>query len=377
MNSKLYYLTLNENVGGIFQSQVIDVIKLYKTNSINITLICFISLHSYRANRNKIKKLLPEAIVLPAVPKLKFFKLNKYLLQVFTNKNATIICRGIFATILAQSTKKLKVIYDGRGAITAEQNEYNVYANTGLEHLINEFERRSVLSSDFRIAVTNKLVEYWRQEFEYTQNEHVVIPCTVANHFLLPPNLKNIKKIKETFNIVETDIILSFVGGNSDWQSFDKIKFYIIKILNQNQNCKVFFISKSNTHIEDLQHTYPNRVFHKFVPPKEVPSYLDISSYGILFRENKITNKVASPVKCAEYLSRGLKVLISDNIGDYSSLLLSNNMGLDITKTLELTKPSLNEKIRIKNYAIAHFSKTSPTIQNSYKLLNQIKLDLI
>jgi hypothetical protein len=365
-NNQLFYLTLNENVGGIFQSQVIDVIKLYEKNNVNITLICFISMVGFKINKVKIKELLPEAVVLPAVPKLKYFMLNKYLLRFVVKKNSTVICRNTFATILAQSLKNTKVIYDGRGAITAEQDEYKVYNNTGIENKIKELEQKAVLESDFRIAVTNKLIKYWEDTFGYKQNKHVIIPCTLANHFLLLPGLDKINELKKRFNITESDIVLSFVGGNAEWQSFGAIRIHVNKILQRNLNCKVIFVSKTNIYIQELQKAFPKRVYQVFVNPKEVPDYLDISDYGILYREDTITNRVASPVKCAEYLSRGLKVLISDNIGDYSETLLSNNMAVDITKIKELSKPTDIEQLEIKEYAIKYFSKYSKTIQDSY-----------
>jgi hypothetical protein len=359
-------LTLNENVGGIFQSQVIDVIKLYKKKNVNITLICFISIVGFKTNKIKVKKLLPEAVILPSVPKLKYFMLNKYLLRFVVKRNSTVICRSTFATILAQSVKNIKVVNDGRGAIASEQDEYKVYNNTGIENRIKEFEQKAVLESDFRIAVTNRLVKYWENNFEYKQNKHVIIPCTLANHFLLLPRLDKINQLKKKFDITERDVVLSFVGGNADWQSFGAIKTHVNKILNRNLNCKVIFVSKINNHIQELQKAFPKRVYQVFVNPNEVPDYLDISNYGILYREDTITNRVASPVKCAEYLSRGLKVLMSANIGDYSDTLLSNNMAIDITKVFELAKLTDKEQLEIKEYAIEHFSKDSKTIQESY-----------
>ena len=66
-------------------------------------------------------------------PFLKFWTINKYFHFFFKNQNL-LFPRGIFATnlVLLTKLKNCKVIYDGRGAISSEQEEYGVYNGTGL-----------------------------------------------------------------------------------------------------------------------------------------------------------------------------------------------------------------------------------------------------
>ena len=51
---------------------------------------------------------------------------------------------------------KVKVCYDGRGALKAEAQEYNVYPDF-LKPLLYESERNAVLNSDMRIAVSEEV----------------------------------------------------------------------------------------------------------------------------------------------------------------------------------------------------------------------------
>ena len=76
-----------------------------------------------------------------------------------------------------------------------------------------------------------------------------------------------------------------------------------------------------------LKSEFKNQVIVKKVFPNEVPDFLKVGDYGLLIREETITNKVASPVKFAEYLACGLYVIISDNLGDYTQFVLNNNCG--------------------------------------------------
>jgi hypothetical protein len=60
----------------------------------------------------------------------------------------------------------------------------------------------------------------------------------------------------------------------------------------------------------------------------EVPAYLAAADVGLLLREPSPVNAVASPVKFGEYLASGAAVIMSDNIGDYSDLARSEQVGL-------------------------------------------------
>ena len=91
-------MTFNDSPGGIYKSQVIDVIKLYQENGFNAKLIAFVSIRNYFKNRNEIKSLLPNSIVFPLFPRLRFWKLNKFWFLFLNLNSATIvIARNVFA----------------------------------------------------------------------------------------------------------------------------------------------------------------------------------------------------------------------------------------------------------------------------------------
>ena len=120
---------------------------------------------------------------MPSIAPLKHWQLNKWVLRLYKlfSKTSKIICRGPLATSLALDVyKNSQVVYDGRGAVVAEQNEYGVFNGSGIEKGLWAIEQKSVLQSHFRIAVTKKLVKYWQQEFGYSSNNHSIIPCTVS-----------------------------------------------------------------------------------------------------------------------------------------------------------------------------------------------------
>ena len=66
----------------------------------------------------------------------------------------------------------------------------------------------------------------------------------------------------------------------------------------------------------------------------DVPRYLCASDIGLLLRDNTPVNRVASPVKFAEYMASGTPVLITDHIGDYSSAVRKEELGAIVNVNL-------------------------------------------
>ncbi len=373
----IFYLTYNDLPNGIFSSQVIDVIKYLNHNfKSNIKLISFISIRNFFSNRKKIKNEIPNAIILPMFPGFYNWKYNIWLLKLFVlfKKPHSIIGRSVLATQLALQLKKdnyiKTVIYDGRGAISEEWKEYKVVADLNLLNDIHKLEMHAVLNSDFCIAVSDKLIKYWRYKFEYEKNNYVVIPCTLNTHYeKISISDHIIASSKINLDISIDDICFVYSGSTASWQSFNLIYDFIKPILRSGMKYKIIFLCETNKYIDKLKKEFTTQIICKQVNPIDVSKYLLAADYGILIREHSVTNQVASPVKFAEYLACGLKICISDNLGDYSSLIKDNTiLGHVLNNSLiNYSNVLVEDKIKIKNFGITTFSKNS--FNKAYQIL--------
>ena len=70
-----------------------------------------------------------------------------------------------------------------------------------------------------------------------------------------------------------------------------------------------------------------NPPFLQLIRLEEINNYLNATDYGILFRENLPINNQASPTKFAEYILAGLKVIISEGVGDFSEFVREHDCG--------------------------------------------------
>jgi glycosyltransferase involved in cell wall biosynthesis len=84
----------------------------------------------------------------------------------------------------------------------------------------------------------------------------------------------------------------------------------------------------SNPTSTSLFKQFEGRITHMTVSRYDIPKYLAASDIGFMLRDDRNLNRVASPVKFPEYLSAGLAVVSSPNVGDVSELISNNRVGL-------------------------------------------------
>lgn len=376
----MIYLTYADQPSGVYSSQVIDVCNyLNQKAGAKIKLVSFISLHNFSANKAKIQAEFSNAVVLPMIPRMSAWKINSiwFSLYMLFSKEKSIITRNVMACKIALDARKRgvakKVCFDGRGAIAAEWNEYNVVNIPAFKQGITSWENDAVNNSNYRIAVSEKLVDYWNKHYNYVDKNHLIIPCTLNSNFEPSlPSEKETEDVRTELGFNREDVVLVYSGSTAGWQSFNMLKSFLVKTLSQ-PNIKVLFLSESDKNIEELKLQFPNKVANKFVKHKDVTQYLSACDYGILLREDTVTNRVASPTKFAEYLSAGLKVLISENIGDYSAFTKQNNCGKILKEDAEISlqKVSVDERRRMIDLVIKNFTKDA-NLSAYQKLLNAI-----
>jgi hypothetical protein len=356
------FLTYNDQPSGIYNSQVIDVINYLNAiqDTGKVQLVALISIRSYFRNKKLIRQRLPESIVVPMIPKVALWRLNYFLLS-FIIKDKTIMARGPFAASLALRLKRSgkidKVIFDARGAYKAELNEYDVVPNEKIKREIASIEKDVVLNSDFCLAVSQALVNYWKKEFNYGSYKHIVVPCTLSKDLQFDfPTREKISEIKNQIGFSEKDIVIVYSGSSAGWQSFSLIEKILSDIFEKNSDVKLLWLTNHVPQNSSFINQFKNRIKTAWVKPEDVKNYLLAGDHGFLYREDSVTNQVASPVKFAEYLSCGLNVLISQHLGDFSDFVAKNNCG-NVGKINSVAKVSYEQKQKNHELAMKYMLK--------------------
>lgn len=370
MPPPLFYLTYAEQPSGVYSGQVNDVVRYLKESiGARIRLVAFISIRDFQSNRRKLKTELPDSIVLPMLPKAGYWKFNTIILGLvcLIYRTHGIIARNVIAANMALKLKRQGIIrkctFDGRGAIAAEWHEYDVKVIPSWKKQVKEMEKKAVLNSDFRIAVSHRLVDYWRKWYGYDGNQHVVIPCTLDSKMLKSiagsDNGESRQGIRALHGFKEHDIILAYAGSTAGWQSFGLLENILEPYLLKSTSNKVLFLSQKEPNIEKLISRFSGQVSRCWVSHETVPELLSVCDMGILIREQSTTNRVAAPTKFAEYLASGLKIIISENLGDYSDFVLQENCGMVAGNELltEIKPISETERARMRSLMNKYFTK--------------------
>ena len=363
------YLTYNDQPSGVYWSQVTDVVEhLNSLGGPKVKLIALVSGRDFLSTRKKIKAHSPSAWVLPMVPTMKRWKLNTVILAWVCRllKPSGLICRGPFATWMALRMRERgltkKVCFDGRGAYAAEWEEYRIIDDDALIAQFRPLENEAVNASDFRIAVSQALVEHWRERYGYAGEAHVVVPCTLGVSHLLGAEALDTDAVRAGLGFSTTDVVLVYSGSTAGWQSFSLVESILTKVLSIQPEVNVLFLTRADRNNEKLSRAFPGRVQVKWMEAEQVGAVLRACDHGLLVREPTITNRVASPTKFAEYLSAGLPVLISDRLGDFSEMVQQNGLGLvwygDDEGAL-FGRPSVEERRRLMDFALKHFTKAA------------------
>mgnify|MGYP001026535923 CR=1 FL=1 len=381
---RITYLVWGDAWSPVIRGQACDVVGMLRglDGVASADFAMGVSLRHFLKERRSILTADADASVLPMFPGNRNWSKNVPLLALYLSRKRSnvVICRGPIAAVLALRARKFggldcRVCYDGRGARSAEIREYS--SDDVFADVMSEIEREAIQAADWRIAVSQALVEHWRESFDFNGNDYTVVPCSVAAHFD-GPKIKQGQLIRESFGWGKDDPIIVHLGGGAGWQN-GPLSFVAIRHwLRVNPRLRHLILSKENDQLNELKTEFPDQVVITQVTHDQVPDYLSAADYGLLLREENVTNGVASPVKFAEYLSCGLQILISANLGDFSEMVAEDSLGNVVTELnyadVSFVPVSECRKRELSEYAMRVFSKASPFVRQQYQsVLNGLR----
>lgn len=395
---KICYIVYREDNVMVFDSQVLEYLqKLDLFFAVDSTeLIVFRhqdNLKKKEVIEKKISKFINQyktfATIAPPMSRCQLNidakRLKKYILEKYDiNEQIAVICRGDFATYIAakafSNMPNSRILFDNRGLPVEE----SLMAHpTGIIHSINRKIKKISIEyakdhCDMYNFVTNAMREYDLLHYKYSKNiPYTVIP-TLYRAETIDENELN--RIKNRENYHSDQFIITYVGSVAAWQSTKQLIDVIYKIGNENSFVRFFILTNgSMTEFESFPLELRKRIVIKSVPHNEMKYYLQISNIGIVIRDNNIVNKVAAPTKIAEYLTSGMKILYSGNIGileDIKGISDNNRMiQLDssdnwikqVENSISVKKQNVNEQI------LAYFDMASRQKETIDMLLESFK----
>lgn len=227
---------------------------------------------------------------------------------------------------------KLKLVYEARGTATVEY-KYSVDAgriSARKERIVRLRERLILKYSDLIISVSQKQKDFFAKEYGAgVSNKVLVIPGAADPlKFYYNEELRN--AVRERMGIEGKTVFLYSGRLDKPWQIPEEVFRTFKRIYIQVPNAFFIVLTPDKGIAKQLfaNNGIPDSAFFiTYISLAEINDYLNATDYGILFRENLPINNQASPTKFAEYILAGLKVIISEGVGDFSEFVQEHDCG--------------------------------------------------
>lgn len=199
------------------------------------------------------------------------------------------------------------------------------------------FKKIVVVSEVFKIEL--------RKKYNILESKDKVI--TIPNI----PNISNNKIIQsDDKHFLEKGFIkLAYLGNNQAWQKIPELLNFVQELNSFIDESVVLTIA---TNEKDwftnyiAEHNFNYKIIITFVDKNDLLQFLNEQDFLLMLREENEINKVACPTKAIEYLLSNTPMLVSEHLGDISSLVKMNNKGVVLSNQWS----NLNNLERIKKF---------------------------
>ncbi|MGE3314270.1 MAG: glycosyltransferase [Planctomycetaceae bacterium] len=272
--------------------------------------------------------------------------LRRWMTWTFGRDRRVILhCGGSRAAAYAldarQHLPKLRVVYQCWGPEAAEHIYDNTVrgANENVAPVRAEASRRDRLQSrafvesDAVISISRSMSNWGIEEYGALESRILEVPCFVDTARFRPDEQLRASVRRELG--AQDRFVVVYVGSMFRWQFPDGCFEIFRSVQKRYPNALFLAITTSPDAMRRRVHEQgiPESASHIVsVPFEEVPRYVLAGDLAILGRgigeEPTLVNGLSSPVKFGEYLASGLPVVLSEGIGDFSSLAQEMNLGV-------------------------------------------------
>lgn len=390
---RFIYLKMGGFIGTLMSAQVVDLLQVLGEYGITADFVTSVSLdhtiitrrHELSENKTMLQRAIKGRVYLlpirlgPVSEKLLGFLGPAALLiillkDILTGKKIIIHARRHHSADIAIGLKKIykriSVIFDIEGELSAEyqygMNQRGVDIHSKkfrryIEH-INRKEKECILKSDYVLCQSEAFKEHIIAKHNLKNTKIDAFPtCADSTKFYFDD--KRRLEIREQLGL-EDKFALLYAGNMNTYQMFPDMLsiFKAIKGIEK----KAHFLVLTNQKEKALEYIMDSQLLQSdytllTVEHDLMPHYLAAADLGFLLREKHLLNKVANPGKFTEYVMCGLPVMMTDEIGDYSEIMKTQELGIVVQNINDeeemIEKFAGFRKLEVDNAARNRFSQ--------------------
>lgn len=267
--------------------------------------------------------------------------LRKAVTLIKREKISIIHCRSYPAAITGlylYKRFKIPFIFDMRGFWADERVDRKIWnISNPVYYLIYRYFKRKEKSlfknSSHIITLTHKAKEILINSFNISAGKISVVPCAVDLSLFKPVTDTEITdKYREKLSINTSDKLLVYVGSLGSCYLLREMLLFYKAGKEINKNLKFAFFSPVHYHEQIMTAAAQaglekEDIICRFLSREEMPVYLSIADYSVMFFEETFSIQGSSPTKHGELLSMHIPVVVNENVGDLNSIIEERNTG--------------------------------------------------
>lgn len=273
--------------------------------------------------------------------------------------------------LLCNWLPRLRLVYEARGSALVETQHLIATCRVPKRPLriIDFRERTCVTLADCTICVSQKMKDYFLRKYAIRKPDHLVVIPGVADSNLIFCDDKIRTAMRERLGLERKKVFLYSGRLDKEWQQPDQMFKMFSEISNQDEDYFFLVLTPDLEIAKDKFHHFgiASSDYHaEYVSFDKLNDYLNASDYGVLLRQDLPINNQASPTKFAEYLIAGLRIVISQNVGDFSEFVKEHELGavinndkLQAVELLESLSKISYTRHQINQIGVKYFSKES------------------
>ena len=238
-----------------------------------------------------------------------------------------------FTSIPASKLLRIPLLYEAHGIL---DEVYRKGEGLGIGYrAVKTLESICMRSSRHLIVVSEAMKDHFARSYDVLAQ---VVPCGVdAGLFAYDERTRSAMRRE----LMLTDKYVVVYSGSlfDPWQQPKEMVGAFKEIEKRAPGCVFLVLTYDDTEaVRGLlvsQGLAPSSMLIRRVAHTDVPAHLMAGDVGLLIRARDIVNRVACPVKFAEYLACGVPVLCTRGIGDISDIVKDHDVGLVIDNEME------------------------------------------
>lgn len=177
-----------------------------------------------------------------------------------------------------------------------------------------------------RIVVSEPMGRFLAAEYGEVAGERLVLPCLVDLERF--PAGADRQALRAGLGLGQRPVV-AYVGTAAPWQCAAETVALFERLLARAPDALFWVFTPDQARFAALLSHLPASAWRvEFQPHHRLAGLLAAADAGCLLRRRSVVNRVASPLKFAEYLACGLPVIIGPEVGQYSELVARQGLGV-------------------------------------------------